>query len=171
MLQCINQSWILVQLECWIFTSKIGQRLRLVYSVLCQINFKNYASSYVVCNPYSMEWSFEVNLRLCPNTRALETSRLQLRSLYGRKKSNTVTVIYSAPQHAFVRYIDLIHTIHCMPSLLIYMYFDVVTNSTHTTHYQLHLNFWGEQWQIKWQRQPAPWFVTIELCLNLTLSQ
>ena len=98
-----------------------------------------------VCTPYLMEWSFEVNLRLCPNTRALETSRLQLRSLYGRKKSNTVTVIYSAPQHAFVRYIDLIHTIHCMPSLLIYMYFDVVTSSTHTTHYQLHLNFWGEQ--------------------------
>ena len=44
-------------------------------------------------------------------------------------------------QHKFIRYIDLVHTIHCMPSLLIYMYFDVVTSSTHTTHYQLHLNF------------------------------
>ena len=93
MLKCINQSWILVQLECWIVTSKIGQRLRLVYSVLCQINFKNYASSYVVCNPYSMEWSFEVNLRLCPNTRALETSRLHFQSLYGRKKSTTVIIL------------------------------------------------------------------------------
>ena len=148
MLQCINQSWILVQLECWIFTSKIEQRLRLVYFVLCQIKFKNYASSYVVCNPYIMEWSFEVNLRLSPNTRALKTSRPQLTSLHGRKNlqlsqfsfSNTVT-IYSAPQHACVRYIDLIHTIHCMPSLLIYMYFDVITSSTHATRYQLHLNF------------------------------
>ena len=57
-----------------------------------------------------------------------------------------------------------------MPSLLIYMYFDVVTSSTHTTHYQLHLSFWGEQGQIKWQRQPAPWFVTTELPNLVTVT-
>ena len=120
-----------------------------------------------------MEWSFEVNLRLCPNTRASEKLRKQRTSLHWRKKSTTVIIIllkycdsdiYSAPQYVCVRYIDLIHTINCMPSLLIYMYFDVVTTSTHTTHYQLHLNF-GENDRSN-GRQPAPWFITTELCQN-----
>jgi hypothetical protein len=48
---------------------------------------------HVAHNPYSMEWSLEVNLRLCPNTRALETSILYTQSLYQRNKS-TCTCIF-----------------------------------------------------------------------------
>ena len=60
-------------------------------------------------NPYSMEWSFEVNLRLCPNTRALETSKLHCRRLYWRNKSQTLKYYSSLiprPSYSF----SMLHT-------------------------------------------------------------